>query len=135
MKMTMNTWRREVVDSEPVSHRSGISKLLCERFSRWRHSSIPPEVTHAAKLFVLDTLGVIAAAHRAEGMETLRDRFGKWDAVGRANSLIGKQPCSPLSAALLNGAAAHALDFDDQHDLGRVHGYCVSLPAVLATAQ
>jgi hypothetical protein len=30
--------------------------------------------------------------------------------------LIGKRRYSPPTAALANGAAAHALDFDDQHD-------------------
>jgi len=137
MDMTMKTSQREVLDCEPpsASYQSGLSIHLCERFFQWRPSSIPPEVTHTSKLFVIDTLGVIAAARRAEGMPILRDRFAKWDATGRSSSLIGKQACSPLTAALLNGAAAHALDFDDQHDLGRVHAYCVSLPAVLATAQ
>ena len=43
---------------------------------------------------------------------------------------------SPPSAALLNGAAAHALDYDDIHDAARVHSGCVVvLPAVLATAE
>lgn len=114
---------------------AGLSQLLCERFSGWRYESIPSEVTRMAKLFVIDTLGVIAAASKAEGMQTLSTRLRQWDTTGRATALIGKNACSPLSAALVNGAAAHALDFDDQHDIGRVHGYCVSLPAVLATAQ
>src|SRR6185503_9483791 len=33
------------------------------------------------------------------------------------------------------GAAAHALDFDDQHDPARVHTSCVTLPALLAAAE
>jgi 2-methylcitrate dehydratase PrpD len=36
---------------------------------------------------------------------------------------------------MANGAAAHALDFDDQHDPARVHTSCVVLPALLATAE
>ena len=56
-------------------------------------------------------------------------------ADGSATGLIGKRRLSPPSAALANGAAAHALDFDDQHDPARVHTSCVALPALLATAE
>src|SRR6185503_3589624 len=52
-----------------------------------------------------------------------------------ATALIGKHRMSPPSAALANGAAGHALDFDDQHDPARVHTNCVTLPALLATAE
>jgi 2-methylcitrate dehydratase PrpD len=41
----------------------------------------------------------------------------------------------PGSAALANGAAIHALDFDDQYDPARVHVFSVILPAALATAE
>jgi len=50
---------------------AGPSQLLCERFSEWRYESTPSEVTRMAKLFVIDTLGVIAAASKAEAMQTL----------------------------------------------------------------
>lgn len=36
---------------------------------------------------------------------------------------------------MVNGAAAHALDFDDQHDPARVHSYCVIFPVTLAVAE
>jgi 2-methylcitrate dehydratase PrpD len=42
---------------------------------------------------------------------------------------------SPLAAALVNGAAAHVLDFDDTCYSGIVHGSAVVFPAVLAAGQ
>ena len=59
----------------------------------------------------------------------------KWETAGAATGLIGKHRYSPPTAALANGAAAHALDFDDQHDPARVHTNCVVLPTLLATAE
>ena len=108
---------------------------LCERLTRWRYEDLPAEVVRMLKFFLLDTLGVIAGAANAPGIRELNERLAKWESGGSATGLIGKRRYSPPSAALANGAAAHALDFDDQHDPARVHTNCVVLPTLLATAE
>lgn len=87
------------------------------------------------KLLLIDALGVIGGAARAPGIHELNRRLTRWEASGSATGLIGKRRYSPPTAALANGAAAHALDYDDIHDAARVHSSCVVLPAVLATAE
>ncbi len=113
----------------------GASLRLCEMVSRWRYEDLPPEVVRVLKSLLIDTLGVIAGAARAPGIPELHARLTRWERDGSATALIGKRRLSPPSAALANGAAAHALDFDDQHDPARVHTNCVTLPALLATAE
>ena len=108
---------------------------LCEQLARWRYEDLPAEVVRALKFFLIDTLGVIAGAPNAAGIRELNQRLSKWETTGSATGLIGKRRYSPPTAALANGAAAHALDFDDQHDPARVHSNCVVLPALLATAE
>ena len=108
---------------------------LCEQLARWCYEDLPAEVVRMLKFFLLDTLGVIAGAANAPGIRELNQRLSKWESGGSATGLIGKRRYSPPSAALANGAAAHALDFDDQHDPARVHTNCVVLPALLATAE
>ena len=108
---------------------------LCEQFARWRYADLPAEVVRMLKLFLIDTLGVIAGAANAPGIRELNQRLAKWESSGSATGLIGKRKYSPPTAALANGAAAHALDFDDQHDPARVHTNCVVLPTLLATAE
>jgi 2-methylcitrate dehydratase PrpD len=108
---------------------------LCEQLARWRFDDLPAEVVRMLKLFMIDTLGVIAGAANAAGIRELNQRLSKWESGGSATGLIGKRRYSPPSAALANGAAAHALDFDDQHDPARVHTNCIVLPALLATAE
>jgi 2-methylcitrate dehydratase PrpD len=108
---------------------------LCEQLARWRYEDLPPEVVRMLKFFLLDTLGVIAGASNAAGIRELNQRLSKWETGGSATGLIGKRRYSPPTAALANGAAAHALDFDDQHDPARVHTNCVVLPTLLATAE
>src|SRR5262249_35784996 len=79
--------------------------------------------------------GVMAGAADAPGIGSLNSRLARWERSGSATGLIGKRRYSPPTAALANGAAAHALDFDDQHDPARSHAGCVMVPTLLATAQ
>lgn len=112
-----------------------LSRELCENVAAWRYEDLPGAVVQAAKALILDTLGVIGGAAHAPGIEALNARLSRWESSGSATGLIGKRRYSPPSAALANGAAAHALDFDDQHDPARVHTSCVVLPTLLATAE
>src|SRR6185503_14681050 len=87
------------------------------------------------KHFMIDTLGVIGGALNAPGIPELNRRLAHWEQNGTATGLLGKRRYSPPNAALANGTAAHALEFDDMHDAARVHGYCTVLPSVLAAAE
>ena len=111
------------------------SLRLCETIASWRYDNLPADVVRTLKFFLIDTLGVIGGAPNAPGIRELNARLSKWETSGSATGLIGKRSYSPPTAALANGAAAHALDFDDQHDPARVHTNCVVLPTLLATAE
>ena len=113
----------------------GASLELCEAVARWRYEDLPPAVVRVLKSLLIDALGVIGGAACAPGIPELHARLARWEREGSATALIGKRRLSPPSAALANGAAAHALDYDDQHDPARVHTNCVTLPALLATAE
>jgi 2-methylcitrate dehydratase PrpD len=45
------------------------------------------------------------------------------------------RPVSPRAAAIINGTAAHALDFDDTHDQAVLHAGVSVIPAALAVAE
>src|SRR5687767_6014189 len=108
---------------------------LCRQIADWRYEDLPPDVVRTLERLLLDTLGVIGGAADAPGIRELNQRLSKWEMGGAATGLLGKRRYSPPSAALANGAAAHALDFDDQHDPARSHASCVVVPALLATAE
>jgi 2-methylcitrate dehydratase PrpD len=113
----------------------GFSRDVCAAFEGWTFDTLPAPVVHRIKLFVLDTFGVIAAASHANGIPELNRQLCAWGKTGASTALIGKWRASPPTAAMANGAAAHALDFDDNHDPARVHSYAVILPATLAAAE
>ncbi|CAA0100957.1 Uncharacterised protein [Starkeya nomas] len=114
---------------------AGIGRSIAATLSRLTYDDLPPDVARIVKLFTLDTLGVIGGAAKAPGMADLLAALTAWEGDGKATLLLDGRRVNPASAALANGAAAHSLDFDDQHDPARVHVFCVVLPAVLAAVE
>lgn len=121
--------KSEIDDTE------GLSRRLCEAVENWAYDDLPADVVETIRLLVIDTLGVIGGAARAPGIAEINQRLAKWESGGSATGLIGKRRFSPPNAAMANGAAAHALDFDDMHDPARIHAFCVLLPIMLAVAE
>lgn len=130
--MNMIQAKTAVLDSAMTE---GLSHRLCEAAAALRYEDLPDAVVRNIKLLILDTLGIIGAARDAPGIQTLHSRLARWEGAGSATALLGKLRLSPPSAALANGAAAHALDFDDIHDEARVHTSSVLVPTLLATAE
>ncbi|QPR29580.1 MmgE/PrpD family protein [Edwardsiella hoshinae] len=100
------------------------------------HLTLPTAVSDRARLHLLDTFGVALAgagqnaARRARAtLESLPD--------GEASVPVWGTSCrAPLSqAVLLNGIAAHALDFDDTHTGAILHGSALLTPVALALGQ
>ena len=114
---------------------TSLGRDLASRIAALRPDDLPAAAVDLVKLFTLDTLGVIGGAARAPGMRQLVDTLTEWEPAGRATLLLSGRTASPAAAALANGAAAHSLDFDDQHDDARIHAFCVVLPAALAAAE
>ncbi len=96
---------------------------------------IPPAVVAAAKLHLLDSLGIgLAAASLpvnaswSVAIATLGD--------GGASTALGRStPMPSASAALLNGSLIHSLEFDATHVASIVHGGAVIAPTALAVAE
>ena len=109
--------------------------FLTEQFSKWCRSldyaAVPNDVRWAARRAILDTIGVIAAGSRHSATERARQAFG--GSPGSA-AVVGGGSVDTASAALINGTAAHAYDFDDTSYTGIMHGSAVIIPAIMAAA-
>jgi len=105
----------------------------CVRDLAWE--DLPEEAREVARHCVLDLLGCAIAGAREPLVEILADEFAG-DAASTRCGLIGRaERASPATAALVNGAAAHALDFDDTHWTMNGHPTAPVLPALLALAE
>lgn len=109
---------------------------LAARIATWSsalaYDDLSAEVVAAAKRAILDTAGVTLAATPTALVERVRGYACDVYAPGEACALGFPTPLSPVGAALVNGTAAHALDFDDTSYTGIMHGSAVVLPAALA---
>ena len=109
-----------------------IAAELARRIGAITFADLPPEAVSWAKVGILDTVGVTLAG---SGESCARIVSGvAAHSVGPA-LLFGTRRCvAPLDAALVNGTAAHALDFDDCSNSMGGHPSAPVLPALFALA-
>ena len=129
----------EVTPEARVSFTGSLSGSLSEQLAAfWAaacYEDLPPEVVHAAKRCLLDTLAAGVAGGRNSVVDSVvraaQAGTGAGDIVlwGRDRS----DTLAPAAAALVNGTAAHALELDDFGGCG--HSGAVVIPAVCALAQ
>jgi len=111
---------------------------ITRRVARWAatvdREALTDRARRCAAQALLDWTGVTAAARDEPLVATLvADAIGHGE-EGTARLVGRSERLTPAFAALVNGAASHALDFDDVNQ--RVHGHptVVVVPAILAAA-
>jgi 2-methylcitrate dehydratase PrpD len=114
---------------------TGLTRVLAEQARTLTFADIPEETRIWARQCVLDYIacGVAGASDELTRIlfAELREQGGRESA-----SLFGRAERLPAaSAALINGAASHALDFDDVNLAMPGHPSVAILPALLALAE
>lgn len=109
---------------------NGLTAGLARMVAREADAPIGPAAIVAAKRAFVDTVGVALAGWQEPGIGLLAATLGASD---EALSLRGGLGLTARDAALLNGMAAHVLDYDDVAAHG--HPSVVLVPAILAEAQ
>jgi len=93
------------------------------------------EARAAAARACVDTLGVMLAGASEPAAVLVRDLVAEESPSGLARIAGVAQRASAGGAALANGTAAHALDFDDVSFVSLAHPSAVIVPAALAAAE
>ena len=98
-------------------------------------SGAPPAAARQrAAAAIRDTAGVILAGC-IEPAARLAQALAKEDGRGECRVLGTSELTSPGEAALANGVAAHALDYDDMCFVSLAHQSCALVPAILTAAE
>jgi len=106
---------------------------LARRINLLTFNELPPEAIHWAKVGILDTVGVtLAGAH--EDCTRIVEGIATRGVTGPSLIFGGSRRTAPLEAALVNGTASHALDFDDMNNTLGGHPSAPILPALIALA-
>ncbi|TDD27892.1 MmgE/PrpD family protein [Kribbella turkmenica] len=90
---------------------------------------------HIPRLALLDTVGVALAGGTSELYHRLAATLDDEVGTGPSTVFAGATQAPPRIAALLNGAAAHALDYDDATYASYGHPSAVLMPALLASGE
>ena len=112
------------------------SMILAEYVANTVYKDLPDRAVEMTKMSLLDALGVTLAAgglcsECKAFVEIARESGGK-----KESTILGFREQVPAHmAAFANGAMAHALDFEDAHDLALVHPNAATVPAALAIAE
>lgn len=94
----------------------------------------PEAAREAARRQFIDVIGVIIPGTRERVTRKVHETVEDWGA-GPSTAIGFAASLAPPWAALVNGTAAHALDFDDNFDPAKAHATAVLAPAILALAE
>lgn len=106
---------------------------IAKRINALSFDELPPEAIHWAKVGLLDFIGVTLAGSREPATRFALEALGT-PAAGTAALFGMSRRVGALDAALTNGTAAHALDFDDCNNTFGGHPSVPILPALFALA-
>lgn len=112
---------------------------VTERLARYvletSYPSFPKEVVHQGKRCFLDLLGVALGGAKQPLSQILVKMVKDFGGKPQATILGHGLKTNVMNAALVNGAMAHALDYDDTHSGSLGHPSAPLIPAVLAVAE
>ncbi len=115
-----------------------ISRDIAKVISAIEYETLPPATVTMAKKCILDWLGCSIRGWGQPGAQIMGKVVGEAGGRPVATLFNGAQmpgKTSALYAAMLNGAASHALDFDDLHNASIIHLGVVVVPAAWALAE
>src|SRR5271169_4832901 len=104
---------------------------LAARIRAFTYDGLPEAAVEWAKMGILDTVGVTLAGSREPCAQIV---LRVSDTAGPALVFGSSQRLSVTNAALVNGTASHALDFDDCSNTLGGHPSVPILPGLFALA-
>jgi 2-methylcitrate dehydratase PrpD len=111
------------------------TKSVTAGMSAFVSTGTPPATARArAAIAVCDTVGVMLAGAPERAAQIARTVVGP-GAHGPCRIIGTSSLASAADAAMLNGVAAHALDFDDMCFVSLAHPSCALVPAALSAAE
>ena len=112
-----------------------ISRRIGEFVTTTDIEDFPPEAVQAAKGAIMDCLACMLAGSQ-EDLADILCRYVQSESSSPVAGVVGRGfKTSAANAALVNGAMAHALDYDDITQISKTHPTAVLLPAALAVAE
>lgn len=109
---------------------------IIEAIARWSRSGVEFSdlARQRARHAIADTIGCALAGAGDPSVQAVRAAFAGSIAEGPRCTLVGGGQAAEALSALVNGTAAHSLDYDDNFRPGASHASAVLVPALLGPA-
>jgi len=108
-----------------------LTQVLASHLAQIDIGRIAPRTRRLATTAIVDTVGVALAGAVEPTVTLLRESLGEPLPAGPALVLGTRTRTSVLDAALLNGTAAHAIDYDDMASAMGGHPSVPVLPVAM----
>ena len=109
-------------------------RRFAEHVSRTRFEDLPAAAVRAARIFILDTIGVGLAGTNGPLVAELSQSSAAMLGQGPARCWGHRQTLSAAGAAMVNGYQIHNCEFDCVHEAAVIHPMTVCLAAAMAQA-
>lgn len=113
-----------------AGYTAAVARWIAQTPRRWSAEAID-----AAERAIADTVACLIAGAGDEAVERVVAGVGRWGGGGATTRIGAPGGVDAPWAALVNGTAAHALDYDDVLDPAASHVSAVMVPALLALAE
>jgi len=110
-------------------------QLFAKEFVGIRYEDLPRDVVEVTKKEVLDLFAVALAGRSSPGVKELVELVVEWGGKAEASLIYSGLKVPAPMAAQANATMAHALDFDDVHDLAVMHPAVPVVPSCMAIAE
>jgi 2-methylcitrate dehydratase PrpD len=100
-----------------------------------RFEDLSADAVAQAKVFILDTLGVVMAGSTAYGADALASASAGWGTDPQATVWGTRERVPATTAALRNGFQGHCQEYDCVHERAVLHPLTTTLPAAIAVAE
>jgi 2-methylcitrate dehydratase PrpD len=114
-------------------------KTYAEKLSNFVKSlsfeDVPEDVIEKTKLHILDTLGVAFATYGMDFAQIILEVSRSLGGVAESTVIGSGEKLPAPNAALVNGAMAHGLDYDDMHREAALHLSTFVVPTALALSE
>jgi 2-methylcitrate dehydratase PrpD len=127
---------KSMLKAQPAtSARQDVTAALAEYAMAIRFDQLPADVIEVSKHCILDWIGVTLAGRDERLVQMLIDQALSEGGAQQATVVGLATKVNASQAALINGSASHALDYDDVQE--RLHGHPTApiAPALLALAE
>ena len=112
-----------------------LARQFAERITALRYEDLPPEAIYWSKVAVLDTVGVTLAGALEDAPRIVTETLELQSKRGPSLVWGTNRRATCLDAALINGTASHALDFDNTSNTMAGHMSATMIPALIAAGE